>query len=388
MKRSSTAIIIAVLLAAGLYVVLSFAPDPYTVEVSDPVPAADAGSGPAERPSVLAPAPDDDAAPALGSNPEPDSEDCVWELVRQLPREEQLNALGGRMEAALAAARTLVASPDPEHRFAAYLLARRRTTTDDETGGEIQVAPIPEPDPASPLQLWLALNHCQQPAVDFSSCRTEPMEQALLAVDGTNSEAWAMAAIGRYGRGDAEGALAALQQAGAASESNSYWIETLQLVDRALLAATDYDYTSRATLAIGSTDQSITGFQAILAMCNDTYETDDTWTRACDSYGALIERRHDTQWGREIGVNLRLASATRLGYVLPENQAETESTSLRSPRRIAVDRMIVTNPTYMSRYLAAIPIEGQQAAEDLLIEEDLPPLLEQLGMSACAADIR
>ena len=78
------------------------------------------------------------------------------------------------------------------------------------------------------------------------------VEDQLLKLDGQNSEVWIHVAARRLERGDSKGALAALQRAASATETNAYWPDTIELLERGLAAAGGYSFPERASIAPAS----------------------------------------------------------------------------------------------------------------------------------------
>lgn len=292
-------------------------------------------------------------------------------------QEDQLDANGGPQESMYAAARALTVSPNPEHRLAVALLTRSIPPLEGEP-----LTPYPPPDMTDPLQLWHALISCDRPGA--AACPTEELEQALVAVDASNSEAWAAAAKGRYQRGNRERALAALQQAAAAPESRSYWIETVELIDRALIAATDYDYRSRVLLALGASTYAVNDIWAVQTMCEEASASSDSWGRTCEAYGRLIASQHDTANGRETGFFIQQAAARALGYeAFADELGSIEAGDWIRRQSIAFGILLPSDADFLPRYLADARAMGQEAAEQDLLAKELPSLFEQLGLAHC-----
>ena len=302
---------------------------------------------------------------------------CIRALAANLDfQEDQLEANGGRTEAARAAAATLAESPDPEHRLAVELLNR---------WGPASTAPEGNFVPAlnEPLHIWYRLNSC--PLDEEKKCNDETLEQALVSLDASNSEAWAVTALGRYRREDMAGALAAMQRAAAGAVSNSYWTETVELIDRALLAATDYEYRSRTTLALGSTFWMQQDLNGIILMCDERSAATDEWARACEAYGELIARQHDALEGRRFGAGIQARAARELGYDEYADQLEaSEQERLSNQSLLAFDIVLMSDPTLLHRHLDNVRTNGQRSATEDLLARELPPLLDQFGMNDCA----
>src|SRR5690606_20897230 len=104
--------------------------------------------------------------------------------------------------------------------------------------------------PTDPHMLWAGVQFCSAPE-NSKACAGKDWEQRLITIDGSNSETWARVAANRFAAGENEGALEALRRASASSDSRTYWIETIEMTERALQAVSDFGFPERASLAIG-----------------------------------------------------------------------------------------------------------------------------------------
>ena len=149
------------------------------------------------------------------------------------------------------AQRALAGSRDPEHYLAALLLdpPGRRAALDAAAQTKLIELADRAIRSGSKLLAWHALSAC---AAAKQSCPIAHLEQRLLEVDKQNADAWALVAMLRHGRGDAGGALAAMQGAARAPASTWYWTETIALIERSLAAETPISYPDRLATAFGT----------------------------------------------------------------------------------------------------------------------------------------
>lgn len=291
------------------------------------------------------------------------------------PAEEE--AADRAFEAARAA---LAASSDPEHQLAAAL----------NTGVDSRAAVFGEmalPDTSRPLLLWHYLLLCRK--TEREDCPVEDLEARLLAVDSANGEAWMLVATGRYDRGDRDGALAAMQQAGAAAESNSYWDETVGMIDRALVATGGFDPRDRLVSAVGAAVTALPDWGEISTICREESARNPEWAQACADYGALTELRNEGTLGQMVAGNIRVQAVRNLGDEGRAAMLEAESRqreARRSRHRTIVNLLIQSDPVYAARYLDVLLVEGEPGVSERFLLAELPPLLDRLDVDpACMA---
>lgn len=287
------------------------------------------------------------------------------------------------LEALEAARSSLAASRNPEHRLAAVLMTG---FADSRTA---DAAEIELPETSNPLLLWHNLLRCRR--TERVGCPVENLEAQLLAADATNGEAWMLAAVGRHERGDRAGALAALQQAGTAAESRAYWAATIQLIDRALVATSEFDHVTRFGIGAGSAATSLPAWLEIHEICREESAEDVDWAHACADYGALTELRNDTLAGQGIAAGIRIAAVRNLGYAEEAARLEAAHEARQAQRTgvsSVVDLMMRFESVYVPRFLETLNVGGEQGVWERFLLAELPPLLDRFAMNpACTAAI-
>lgn len=324
-----------------------------------------------------------DASSALAPVNLSDTE-CIAALEAALPPSSIDSMSQAEHDAAMetfeAARASLAASTNPEHRLAAVLSGEvdSRATL----FGQMAV-----PESSNPLVLWHNLLLCRR--TEREDCPVGDLEARLLAADPANGEAWMHVAVGRYARGDRAGALAAMQQAGAAAESRAYWFETIDLIDRALVATAGFDHYVRFGFGVGAAASTLPDWPS--GICREESAESVDWAQACAEYGALTELRNDTVIGQMIAAGIRIQAVRNLGY--EEQAAELEAVSdAREPQltRLSsvVGLMVASDSAYFSRYFEMQRVGGEQEVMERFLRAELPPLFERLGTpAACTGAI-
>jgi len=274
--------------------------------------------------------------------------------------------------------RELSHSSDPEHRLAAAMFAPIVELSEEE------FMTLLTPDTGNVLVAWHGLRLClEHPA---GTC---PFEDAfareLILLDSGNSEVWAQVAVSRYRRGDDEGALDALMRAAATSQSTSYWLETTELMERALIASTGLETRQRVALALGGYDSPDYG--ALEGMCRETAEAGNDWSKHCLALGELMEREYRTELGRSMGRSLRLTVFRAEGFTDGEISARLGSpeyeTQLTYAQDVVVQAMIRTSATQFYRYLDAAREFGETEGKLRYLENEIGAFLELIGLEEC-----
>jgi hypothetical protein len=307
-------------------------------------------------------------------------------------------------EAQLAnAQRRLAASSDPEYFLVAMLLTPPGRPTSNDASAEARLLDFGDraTRSGSKLLAWHALREC---AAAKQSCPIAHLEQRLLEADRGNAEAWVLVATMKYERGDAAGALAAMQGAASAPTSTWYWPETIGLIERALAAQTEMPFADRLANAFGAGASALPSQSNVLRMCNAEAPASRAWGDACLAFGTLRAERNETDMARTIAYLLRERVLTARG----DRERAAEASTARalfaversSSGRALADAMqglqsvlIEADPGRFRAYLGAIQHFGERAGARMFLRQEVPPLLERAGLlerdgiRECAADL-
>lgn len=272
------------------------------------------------------------------------------------PRPFRLSGAGAR--------ELLLVSRDAEHLAAAALLSRNaRERVDDitralATGRQNAVI------------AWTAVQICAA-AGDAVPCPAQEWEEQLLKLDGQNSEVWIQVAARRLDRGDARGALDAVQRAAAAPASNAYWPDTVELLERGLAAAGGYSFPERAAIAFAVAAANQPDYAGYLSFCKAQSQVNRAWADACLHYGEVAEVQRKTVLGQTSARTLQIAVLEVVAdeESVAEVRARGRQTFVTTDERRRADALIVSGPRPFARYLAKLRESGESAAIAFMLEE-------------------
>lgn len=253
-------------------------------------------------------------------------------------------------------------SSTPEHLHAAALVS---DDPDDRIALMTKALSI---NPWDPVLLWGAVQMCGEPKVT-TQCPLEAWGQRLIAVDSENSEAWIRVAVNRYAADDVPGALAALQRASSASQSNGYWADYIEVMMRGYAASRSEPFASRAISAVNIAAQHLPRAEPVLNMCREQSAESPKWGETCLTYGSLVERQGKTDYAVGIAVAVQRVTHEALGNTAKaeelKTRRETERASavqLNEDYDPAEDQLVLFTPKLFWSYLADLRSEGERAA--------------------------
>lgn len=277
---------------------------------------------------------------------------------------------------------SLSASSSAEHLHLAALLEDEPTTRFELLDSAISRSP------SDPFLVWGAVQICTE-AIESMPCPLRDWEQLLIAVDGQNSEAWVRIAANRYAANEHDAALAAMRYASTAAESRAYWTEMIEMVERGLAAGSDFAFPERAGMAFGFAASELPRYGDYVKMCEERSAQSVDWAYACLAYGELVENQGKTEMGVSFARSIQRLALEGLGDVDKGAEVQQRIEARRQERldsiedyNPAIDRLIFSNPTLFSAYLAAIRSEGEEAARRQMTVE-IEQLIEQQPDLAC-----
>lgn len=180
-------------------------------------------------------------------------------------------------------ANALSVSSSPDHLYVAALLA------EDTTDKIRLMARVLEVAPHDPFFLRGAVELCATTEEDL--CAAYDWEHRMIAADSEDSGTWVRVAANRYGRGDINRALEALERANSTTQTRSFWVENMEIVERSLAAVSDMPFAKRASHALSIAVNRIPDVGAYHAMCTAQSKTDVEWAEACLAFGRMTEER-------------------------------------------------------------------------------------------------
>lgn len=271
----------------------------------------------------------------------------------------------------------LLASRDAEHLAAAALLSRNVSERVDDITSAFATGR------QNPAIVWQAVRICAA-AGNAVPCPAQQWEDQLLKLDGQNSEVWIHVAVRRLDRGDGKGALAALQRAASATETNAYWPDTIELLERGLAAAGGYSFPERASIASSLAAANQPDYASYLSMCKTQSQVDRAWADACLHYGEVAEQQTKTVLGQTSARTLQIAVLEIVGdgESTAGVRARGRGTVATTDERRRADALITSGPRPFARYLAKVRESGESAAVAYMLEE-AESLPSQPAMAEC-----
>lgn len=301
---------------------------------------------------------------------------------REWTQEEIQAQIDAFNEQKLSLSQSLSASSSAEHLHLAALLEDDPAMRFELLDGAISR------NSSDPFLVWGAVQICSD-AIESMPCPLRDWEQLLIAVDGQNSESWIRVAANRYAANEHDAALEAMRYASTAAESRAYWTEMIEMIERGFAAGSDFGFPERAGMAFGFAASELPPYGDYVRMCEERSVQSVDWAYACLAYGELVENQGKTEMGVAIARSIQRLSLEGLGEV--EKAAEVQQRiEARGQERLDsikdhnpnIQRLILSNPTLFTAYLAAIRSEGEEAARRQITTQ-IERLLEQQPELAC-----
>lgn len=269
-------------------------PETATTEVSPDGESPTAASAPPERKEWF---PDHAAQPFGSVKPPGDTEtrqyDCnPREFIRGL---ETLT----RGEAITPLAETLAESGSPE----LLLVAAQIGDPDDRALIDGSIDAALAADPANPLILWDVGRRClRNRGGDY--CEDPAFRQNVQRVLGTNGAHWLRVARQAHDDDDIERALEAMQAAVNAPEFDSYYIQRIQLAERAFALIPDLSHLQRVIAAYALAGAASP--RSVSSMCVSRPETDFRWLEACTAVAERLAEQGKSMSERIGGMDMQI----------------------------------------------------------------------------------
>ncbi len=245
-------------------------------------------------------------------------------------------------------------------------------------------------DPNNPMLIRDALDACVA-INDSTLCDTGVLEDRLLSIDFQNSESWMRIAANRFDAGNTADALYAVRQAGSASESRTYWVETIELTERGLASTGGYVFQERAAVAFGVAAMKTPRYADYYRMCSKQSSDHEEWARACLAYGERLAAQSNTELGINIALGIQKLALTALGDL---DQATALKQHIDTTRKRQIDRdmdeyilhemLLMARPALFSEFLETVKSQGELQARRVLAER-VRSLLDQDPDIACEA---
>ncbi len=252
-----------------------------------------------------------------------------------------------------------------EHRHAKALISRDKDVRID------LLTQILSDDPNNVLALWHAAHTCSDMAKEHP-CPLENWLQQLASLDGENSQTWALIAYNHFIKGNQSEALESMRRAGSASESRSYFKETTQMFQAALVSIgsfTRYEELQLGTVFGRAWQPAVRVYQS---MCREQTDREFEWAQACRDYGAANTYSTETLRSAKIANAIHVDALNRLDqWDRAQQVADEFNTRIE---RISLDKshddkilLLQANEELLSKLFIQLRDEGEIASLSYLI---------------------
>lgn len=300
MRRSLIIVVLLLAIVSAAIGWLRIQPDPPALSSTPRIDALTTNPLPGEGTDTSAPAV---ASVETVQERVDDTEDC--------PRKPSLYFAGQSEEEhkawAIELADTLAASTDADYLVAAALLSQHQ---DADRPLEL-LARAAELAPENRLVTWNSLVNC--PNGRGFRCDHESIEAKAIALDNSNGAVWTEIAMRRVEEGSESEAIAAARRAIAAPRIDSYFIEHVIVLQRALASRNDLSYRQRYFAAMGYVAALAAPYLRVTRHCRTAEKNVGVWIELCDRLGARMFADGRTLTDQAIGRALQKIAAGRSG---------------------------------------------------------------------------
>ncbi|MDJ0908699.1 MAG: hypothetical protein QNI99_05880 [Woeseiaceae bacterium] len=241
-------------------------------------------------------------------------------------------------------------------------------------------------DATNPLVLWYASWYCAAASDTTVSCEDPVLQGNVEAILGANGVYWARDAGYLYSRGEHDAALDALKRSATSPTFDSYFIENVRLMERALSLAPDVDYIERAVAAYAMTEDMMSPGYRLARMCETQAVLDDEWFAACMS----VAQRGATE-GRTIAERLRAADLLGSLHMMSGDMARRDdalalSDHLQQAMRRQDDfaAVVLTDERVMSQFFEEFEA-GDELSATLYVQTEVERLRRDPDFDPCPA---
>ncbi|MFK8053329.1 MAG: tetratricopeptide repeat protein [Woeseiaceae bacterium] len=251
-----------------------------------------------------------------------------------------------------------------------------------------------EQNPEDPEVLWHAANLCAN-ARDGDVCERHDWWDRLVEADGQNARAWMGYATFYYRKGDAKKALRGLQQAASMPEANGYFVESIQLYERAYAVTTDWSFQQRVAGAFSILAVKMPPFTPIVKFCQEAGEHSVEVARLCMTYWQKMYQSPMSNelesllardmipamlvlMGREADAEA-LRSENKKSYGDQENAIVVQK---RIDQSAIFERYAIATPERFARFLELTRSHGERGARMQMLAEQ-QALIDQGRLDPC-----
>ena len=207
------------------------------------------------------------------------------------------------------------------------------------------------------------------------SCDREHAEAAALAVDADNGQVWLEIAGERIRTGRWAEARKALRQAANSTRFETYWVNHVTAIERALASSTDFSYRERMIHAMGyAAAIPVPSFADLGNVCRAESGAPGSWVDICANVGEQLRQSGNDLLTLGVGYKLASIVAERRGDANAVERYRAQSRALWNrtmtrQQEAHADALLANDPAVMQRYVENYRVYGEIRAMELLAEE-------------------
>ena len=227
-------------------------------------------------------------------------------------------------------------------------------------------------DPDNRLITWVQLGLCRERK--GVNCNLAKAEASARRVDGSNGAVWMEVAMLRLGEGDESAATEAVRRAIAVPRFDTYFIDYVILIERALSTHGESSYGDRAMAGFGFSAAMPIPSYSITKHCDASGAADTNWIDLCDQLGAKMFSDSTSLLDRAIGTSLRRIAAERNGNAVEITRATAREAEFREEyQRLTTSReatlLLANDEAVLRRFIENFSIYGEMEAQKRLHAE-------------------
>lgn len=264
-------------------------------------------------------------------------------------------------------AKQLTGSDDVEMVLAAALLLQGRGTTAlDALQRASKLAP------QSPLVAWNVLRTCRDG--DRAECDLARVEANAIRADGDNGAVWMELAMLHLSQDHLDKAEHDVRSAIAAPRFDSYFIDHAQLIERALEAGGNSNYTERMIAGISFSAAMAVSYYKITEHCAKIDALDAVWVDLCQQIGEKMYADGRTLLDQAIGTSLVKIALRHTGDSTRIEEATTREAEFREHYRalippVEAQNLLGNDDAVLRRHVEDLATYGELVALTKLLAE-------------------
>ena len=224
-------------------------------------------------------------------------------------------------------------------------------------------------DPNNPLIAWNQLQLCREQ--EGANCDLAKAEANARRVDSSNGAVWLQIAMLRLSEGNEDAAAEAARRAIAGPRFDSYFIDQVILIERALSTHGEGSYVDRIHAGFGFGAAMVTSYNDITTHCDSVGGADATWIDLCDQLGEKMFADSTSLLDRAIGAALRRIAAVQSGNDAEIARATAREAEFREyHQQLASSReataLLTNDEAALRRFVENFSVYGEIEAQERL----------------------